>query len=58
MWQALTKLSVCFNMYDFRLNATGLTDAIADFWINSPVFEATSRFISGPPAGLLSGRRA
>jgi len=36
MWQALTSLSVCFNMYDFGLDATGLTDAIADFWLNNP----------------------
>ena len=36
MWQALTSLSVCFNMYDFELDATGLTDAIADFWLNNP----------------------
>ena len=36
MWQALTSLSVCFNMYDFGLDATGLSDAITDFWENNP----------------------
>eukprot|EP00964_Phaeocystis_antarctica_P016184 scaffold8941_cov44-Phaeocystis_antarctica.AAC.1 len=36
MWQALTSLSVCFNMYDFGLDATGLRDAITDFWENNP----------------------
>ena len=36
MWQAETTLSVCFNMYDFELDATGLEDAITDFWENNP----------------------
>ena len=36
IWQALTSLSVCFNMYDFGLDPNGLTDAIADFWLNNP----------------------
>ena len=36
MWQALTSFSVCFNMHDFGLDATGLRDAIADFWLNNP----------------------
>ena len=36
IWQALTSLSVCFNMSDFGLDPNGLTDAIADFWLNNP----------------------
>ena len=40
MWQAETSLSVCFNMYDFGLDATGLEDAITDFWNNNPAVKA------------------
>ena len=54
MWQALTSLSVCFNMYDFGLDATGLRDAIADFWLNNPAVKAVQPVKSGSP-GLLSG---
>ena len=54
MWQALTSFSVCFNMYDFGLDATGLRDAIADFWLNNPAVKAVQPVKSGSP-GLLSG---
>ena len=43
MWQAETTLSVCFNMYDFELDATGLEDAITDFWENNPAVKAVQR---------------
>ena len=54
MWQALTSFSVCFNMYDFGLDATGLRDAIADFWLNNPAVKAVQPVRSGSP-GLLGG---
>ena len=54
MWQALTSLSVCFNMHDFGLDATGLRDAIADFWLNNPAVKAVQPAKSGSP-GLLGG---
>ena len=40
MWQALTTLSVCFKMSEVGIDATGLSDAIADFWINNPAVKA------------------
>ena len=40
MPQATTPLSVCFTMDDFKLDPTGLTDAIRAFWENNPAVQA------------------
>ena len=45
MWQALTTVSVCFNVNDPKLDLTGLQSAIKDFWLNNPA-------VQDPPAGL------
>ena len=37
--QALTTLSVCFTVSDIELDASGLGDAIADFWENNPAVQ-------------------
>ena len=38
--QALTSLSVCFTVSDVQLDASGLGDAISDFWENFPAVQA------------------
>ena len=43
MWQALTTVSVCFNVNEPKLDLSGLTAAIADFWLNNPAVQAPSR---------------
>ena len=55
MWQALTTLSVCFKMSEVGIDATGFSDAIADFWINNPAVKAVQPVQSGParpPQGM------
>ena len=55
MWQALTTLSVCFKMSDVGIDASGLVDAIVDFWENNPAVKAVQPVQSGharPPQGL------
>lgn len=43
MWQALTTVSVCFNVNEPELDLSGLSDAIKDFWLNNPAVKAPSR---------------
>ena len=43
MWQALTTVSVCFNVNEPELDFSGLGDAIKDFWLNNPAVKAPSR---------------
>ena len=43
MWQALTTVSVCFNVNEPELDLSGLGDAIKDFWLNNPAVKAPSR---------------
>ena len=43
MWQAKTTVSVCFNVNEPKLDLSGLTAAIADFWLNNPAVQAPSR---------------
>jgi hypothetical protein len=57
MCQALTTLSVCFKTSDVKIDATGLSDAINDFWENNPAVKAVQLAQSGharPPQGLSS----
>ena len=43
MWQALTTVSVCFNVNEPELDLSGLGDAIKEFWLNNPAVKAPSR---------------
>eukprot|EP00964_Phaeocystis_antarctica_P020640 scaffold11421_cov67-Phaeocystis_antarctica.AAC.6 len=50
MWQALTTSSVCFKISDVGIDASGIVDAIVDFWENNPAVKAVQQVQSGPPA--------